>query len=84
MRPNTGTLRLHLEVLAQRRLGVHLHREDAGMHLAGLEADRGVLEQRGEVVLGVDLDQEDPLAVLGREQRGRRGDGALADATLAR
>ncbi len=53
------------------------------MHLTGLEADRGVLEQRGQVVLGVDLDQQDALALLGREQRGRRGDGALADTALA-
>ena len=83
MPPEHRDLRLHLEVLAQRRLGVHLHREDAGVHLAGLEADRRVLEQRGEVALGVDLDEQDALAVLGREQRGRRGDGALADAALA-
>ena len=75
---------LHLEVLAQRRLGVHLHREHARVHLARLEADRRVLEQVGEVVLGVDLDEQDLLALVGGEECGGRGDGALADTALAR
>ena len=74
--------RLHLEVLAQRRLGVHLHREHARMYLARLEADRCVLEQRGQVALGVDFDEQHPLAALGGEQRSRRSDRALADPAL--
>ena len=41
-----------------------------------------MLEQRGEVVLGVDLDEQDPLAPLGGEQRRRRGHRALPDPAL--
>ena len=54
------------------------------MDLARLEADRPLLELRGDVALGVDLDEQDPLADARREQRGRGGDRALADAALAR
>ena len=83
-RPSTGTRRLSLQVLLQRRLGVHRHREDPGIDLARLEADRALLELRGDVALGVDLDEQDALADVRREQRGRGGDRALADAALAR
>ena len=81
--PEHGHPRLHLEVLTQRRLGVHLHREHARVHLAGFEPHRRVLEEVGEVVLGVDLDEQDLLALVGGEECGGRGDGALADAALA-
>ena len=73
---------MHLEVLAQRRFGVHLHREHTRIHLARLEADGRMLEQRREIALGVDLDQQHALAALSREEGGRRGDSALADAAL--
>ena len=72
------------QVLLQRRLGVHRHREDAGVDLARREPDRRVLELRGDVALGVDLDEQDALADARREQRGRGGHRALADAALAR
>ena len=54
------------------------------MHLDRLEPDRLVLEQRRQVALGVDLDEQHALAVLGGQQRDRGGDGALADPALAR
>ena len=81
--PHHGDAQVELEVLAQRRLGVQLHREHTRVHLHRVEADRLVLEQVGEVALGVDLDEEDLLALLGRDHRGGRGDRALADAALA-
>jgi len=43
-----------------------------------LEADRGMAECLGKVSLGVDLDQEDPDAAAGGDQRQGRGDGGLA------
>ena len=72
------------QVLAQRRFGVHRHREHAGIDLARREPDRLLLELRGHVALGVDLDEQDALARARREQRGGRGHRALADAALAR
>ena len=54
------------------------------MHLRRLEPDGPLFELRGDVALGVDLDEEDALADVRREQRGRGGDGALADAALPR
>ena len=74
---------LHPEVLPQRRLGAHLHRRDARVDLTWLEADRRMLEERGQVALAVDLDEQHPLAALGRQECRRRGDGALPDAALA-
>ena len=71
------------QVLAQRILGAHLHREDARVDLTRFEPDRGLFEQRGEVAFGVDLDEQHAAAPLGREQRDRRGDRALADPALA-
>ncbi len=74
---------VELEVLLQRRFGVHRHGEDAGMHFARREPDRPLLELCGDVALRVDLDQQDTLADVRREQRRRGGNRALADATLA-
>ena len=54
-----------------------------GVDLDAGETDRGVLEQRGQVALGVDLDEQDAPAVLGQEERRRGGDRALADPALA-
>ena len=50
----------------------------------GLNPTGRVLELRGDVALGVDLDEQDALADVRREQRGGRGHRALADAALAR
>ena len=74
---------LQAEVLLQRVLGVHGHGEQVGLHLAGLEGERGALVGRGQRALGVHLADQGPLALAGREQPERRGDGGLAHAALA-
>ena len=51
---------------------------------AGLNPTARLLELRGDVALGVDLDEQHALADARGEQRGRRGHRALADAALAR
>ena len=62
MRPNTGTRGCTLRYSrsdASVSIGIA---NTPGCTCARLEADRRVLEQRGEVALGVDLDEQDPLA----------------------
>ena len=76
-------LQVELEVLAQRRLGVHRHGEDAGRDLALGEPGRRGLEERREVALGVDLAGQHPLPALGGQLGQRGGDRRLADAALA-
>ena len=55
-----------------------------GIDLARREADGLLLELRGDVALGVDLDEQHALPVARGEQRGGRGHRALADTALAR
>ncbi len=84
MRPMTGTCRL------RRRYSC----SDASVSIAiastpgwisfGREPDGRVLELRGDVALGVDLDEQDPLADARREERGGRGHRALAHAAFPR
>ena len=57
---------LQLEVLAQRRLGVHGHGEQAGEDLLLVEAGGRGLVEAGHVALGIHLADEDPLARAGR------------------
>ena len=76
-------LELEAQVLLERLLGVHRHGEEAGRHLALLERRGTDLEEVGQVALGVDLADEGALAVLRSEERERRRDGGLADASLA-
>jgi hypothetical protein len=74
---------VQLEVLAQRRLGVHGHGPDVGCHLARREVGRAGLEEGGQVTLGVHLAGEHALAVLGGQAGQGGGHGGLAHATLA-
>ena len=74
---------VQLEVLAQRRLGVHGHEREAVGHPLWHELRRRHLECRREVALGVDLAAEDRAALVGQHLGQARGDGGLADAALA-
>ena len=60
--------------------GIHAlgeHVVDGGVEVLGVDA-----EAEGEAGLGVEVDEEDPLALLG-ERRTERGDsGRLGDAAL--
>ncbi len=60
--PDHGDPQLELQVLAERRLGVHRHGEEARQDLTLLEAGGRRLVVPGDVALGVDLADEDPLA----------------------
>ena len=71
------------QVLLERVLGVHRHREQAGVELARLERQRRGVERRGERALGVHLAHERALAGPGGQVGERGGDGRLADAALA-
>ena len=71
------------QVLAQRVLGVHRHREQVRFDLSGLEPQRRGVEGVGERALGVHLADERALAGAGRELGERSRDGGLADAALA-
>src|SRR3546814_15315711 len=56
----------------------------AGRQLPLLEARRPGLEEVGQVALGVDLADEGALSLLRTKQGKGRGDGGLADTSLAR
>ena len=71
------------QVLAQRVLGVHRHREQVGVDLARLERQRRGVERGGERALGVHLAHQRALAGAGAEVGERGGDRRLADAALA-
>jgi hypothetical protein len=53
------------------------------LHLARLEAGLTDLEAASQAALRVDLADEGPLAPLGGQERQSRGDGRLADTSLA-
>ena len=71
------------EVLAERVLGVHRHRQQVRFDLPGLELQRRSVEGVGERALGVHLAHERAAAGAGREMGERRRDGGLADTSLA-
>ncbi len=76
-------LELQPEVLLERLLGLHRHREEVGGNLPGFEGDGPGLEERGQVALGVDLAHQSPLAAPGSQHPQARRHRRLADATLA-
>ena len=84
MRPSSGILHEQPEVLAQRVLGVHRHRQQVRFDLAGLELQRRGVEGVGERALGVHLAHERAPAGAGREMGDRGRDRCLADPSLAR
>ena len=71
------------QVLAQRVLGVHRHREQLWLDLARLERERGGVEGGRQRTLGVHLAHQHTPAVACGEQRQRRRDRRLADTALA-
>ena len=81
--PHHRDAQVELEVLAQRRLRVHRHGPDPGRDLPRREVGGRRLEERRHVALGVDLADQDSLAVLGRQLGQARGDRRLAHAALA-
>ena len=84
-RPMHRHAQVELQVLLQRRLGVHRHREDAGIApRAGVKPTGRCSNCAGMSPLASTSTSSTRLPMLGREQRGRRGHRALADAALAR
>ncbi len=84
--PDAGHQRdldLEAQVLLQGLLGVHRHGEEVGLDLAGLPGGGRGGEEVGQVALGVELTDEGRLAPAGGHQGQGRGDGGLADTTLA-
>jgi hypothetical protein len=72
------------EVLAERVLGVHRHREEVLVEAARSERQRPRVECRRECSLRIHLADERPLAGARAELGQRSRDGGLADAALAR
>ena len=71
------------EVLAQRVLGVHRHRQQVRLDQPGLEVQRRRVEGVGERALGVHLAHERATAGAGREMGDGGRDRRLADTSLA-
>ena len=72
------------QVLAQRVLGVHRHREQVRRDLGRLEAQRSDVERVRQRTLGIHLAHEGAAAVAGRDVSERGRDRGLADPSLAR
>ncbi len=75
---------IKLEVLRERRLGVHRHREQAGRYLARRVAERGAVDGPCEVAPRLHLADERALAGTRGEHTERARHRRLADAALAR
>ena len=72
------------QVLAQRVLGVHRHREQVRRDLGRVELQRPDVERVRQGTLGVHLAHEGAAAVAGRDVSERSRDRGLADPALAR
>ncbi len=78
-----GQPQLQVEVLPQRRLGVHGHHPQVRRHPVGLERRARRLIEVGQVALGIDLAGQGLLAMGGAQQGQRRRCGALAHSPFA-